>query len=162
MNGLDLSRYTAILVQAFALEAELQAKYKLLRSDPSNDPAEYAALLAEIEAEAAKLAALWTEANALLKDTGITAAQIAEAHAHVEAGHARNQKVSEDPAPPPAASIYNKNVPYEDKSEIPSDDALKAQGFVTGDIVAISTIGHAFWQVRKSLRSGFKELRKIG
>lgn len=65
-------------------------------------------------------------------------------------------------AAPPSADIYNKNVGYEDESEIPSDDALKAQGFVTGDLVAISAIGIHVWRVTKAIRSGFKELRKIG
>lgn len=147
MNGLNLSRYTAILLQAFTLETELQAKYKLLRSNPPNDPAEYAVLLAEIDAASVKITALWTEANALLKDSGITAAQIADAHAQIEAGHARNQKVSEDPAQTPSADIYKTVHTYKELNDIPGGAALKATGAEVGDTVRLGAGSSKVWRL---------------
>lgn len=104
--SLNLTQYAALLVRIYELEEQL-------RTNPPDTPAEYVALVSEIQK-------LWSEANTLLKRGSITEEQIRELR---DEAHAANQQRSNDVGP--GTFRYSELLTSEpDESQLKSGDEI--------------------------------------
>jgi len=147
-----MNSYLQLASQLYALYAKSSALYKQLRE--TKDPAQYAALLEQIEDVAADIKTVSVEIRALVNAGNVTEADIT-------AAHARNQQVPVDndaPEAPPAGAEYFKGFPF----PVPENDELLGRGYVAGNDVQVNT-DETEWRIaNKSIGgSGWHFLRTI-